>query len=67
MGIKNLWQLLSPVGRSVSIETLAGKVSQGPLPYLSCRNERRIDTINGIRLSVLSIMPHRHSMLRHMI
>eukprot|EP00903_Cladosiphon_okamuranus_P014772 g13687.t1 len=25
MGIKNLWQLLSPVGRSVSIETLAGK------------------------------------------
>jgi len=26
MGIKNLWQLLSPVGRSVSIETLAGKV-----------------------------------------
>lgn len=26
MGIKNLWQLLSPVGRSVSIETLSGKV-----------------------------------------
>ncbi|CAM9334587.1 unnamed protein product, partial [Sphacelaria rigidula] len=25
MGIKNLWQLLSPVGRSVSIETLSGK------------------------------------------
>lgn len=29
MGIKNLWQLLSPVGRSVSIETLAGKVRHG--------------------------------------
>ncbi|CAM9526808.1 unnamed protein product, partial [Choristocarpus tenellus] len=25
MGIKNLWQLLSPIGRSVSIETLEGK------------------------------------------
>lgn len=29
MGVKDLWQLLSPVGRRVSIETLEGKVS-GP-------------------------------------
>ena len=26
MGVKDLWQLLSPTGRRVSIETLAGKV-----------------------------------------
>ena len=26
MGVKDLWQLLAPVGRRVSIETLEGKV-----------------------------------------
>jgi DNA excision repair protein ERCC-5 len=26
MGVKNLWQLLSPVGRKISLETLRGKV-----------------------------------------
>jgi DNA excision repair protein ERCC-5 len=25
MGVKDLWQLLSPIGRRVSIETLEGK------------------------------------------
>lgn len=52
MGIKNLWQLLSPVGRSVSIETLAGKVSQDPLSCLTCGNERRIDTAVPSMVSV---------------
>jgi 5'-3' exonuclease len=26
MGVQNLWQLLSPIGRRVSIETLEGKI-----------------------------------------
>lgn len=26
MGVKDLWQLLSPIGRRVSIETLEGKI-----------------------------------------
>jgi hypothetical protein len=31
MGVKDLWQLLAPVGRRVSVETLEGKVREVPI------------------------------------
>jgi hypothetical protein len=39
MGVKDLWQLLSPIGRRVSIETLEGKVTTRTMmtrPEIAC-------------------------------
>lgn len=47
MGIKNLWQLLSPVGRSVSIETLAGKVRHTAPKNQTTQDDTRIPLFAG--------------------